>query len=100
MTVSEFRRWVKFRNTRGSLYMPRRLELSVAKLCALITGIMGVKKSKDLDVTFSELDFTPHEDGYLTRNDEVTMDQWFANELQAQGGKKTKEKVSPTQSLD
>jgi len=78
--------------------MPRRLEQSVAKICALMTGIMGIKKDSDIDVGFSELDFSPHEDGYLTRNDELNIEAWVAKELAAE--KKVAQPKKKQSSLD
>lgn len=76
MTVREFRQWVKFRNTRGSLFTSRRIEQSLARVCELICAAGNIKKDSDAGTTFRAVDFMPNEDAYLTREPEMTLDDY------------------------
>ena len=77
MTLKEYLDWEKYRAVRGSLSIPRRIEQSVARLCHLVCAAAGIKKDADANTTFSIEDFMPHEDSYLTREAEMTIDDWI-----------------------
>jgi hypothetical protein len=57
--VHEYLQWVNYRNQRGSLAVPRRLEQSIAQLCQLVTMAAGLKNADGTG--FSVIDFMPHE---------------------------------------
>lgn len=79
--MAEYESWVKYRNTRGSLSTPRRLEQSIARLCALVTGLMGVQKDEDLKMPYEMIDFMPHEDGYLEAQERNTFDAFMRQSI-------------------
>lgn len=76
MLLREYRQWVKYRSVRGSLAPSRRLEQSLARVCHLICVAAGIKKDQDAGTTFSIEDFMPHEDSYLTRESEMTLEEY------------------------
>lgn len=81
LTVSEFREWVKYRNLRGTLSTPRRLEQAIARACHLICIAAGIKKDADLNTPFSTIDFMPHEDGYQEAQREPTLEEFVARAI-------------------
>jgi hypothetical protein len=52
----EFQQWVKYRNKRGSLNTPLRLEMSIAQLCALTANLHSKEGG------WTVYDFSPHSD--------------------------------------
>lgn len=53
----------------------------MARACHLICVAAGIKKDKDADTTFTVEDFMPHEDTYLTREPEMTLDDYVKKAL-------------------
>jgi hypothetical protein len=81
MLFSEYQAWVKYRNLRGSLSTPRRLEQTLARVCHLITLAAGFKKDQDTKEPYSVIDFMPHEDGFAESQREITFEELMLREI-------------------
>jgi len=89
MTLREYVSWVKYRQLRGTLSTPRRLEQAIARACHIVSVAAGLKKDSAANIGFVQLDFMPHEDGYAELNTETTIDDWVkraiaVNEINSQ----------------
>lgn len=83
MLMSEYHQWVRYRNLRGTLSTPRRVEQALARVCHLITLAAGMQKDRDTKESFSVIDFTPHEDGYEESQREISFEELMMRELAA-----------------
>lgn len=75
MLFNEFQRWVVYRNARGTISSPRRIEQALARVCVLICNAAGIKKDDDAKIPFSVEDFMPNEDGFNPRRGEITLEE-------------------------
>jgi len=75
MLLTEYVDWVRYRNVRGTLSTPRRVEQALARICELICNAAGLKKDSDLNMPFTVADFMPHEDGFAELKREITLDE-------------------------
>lgn len=81
MLLTEYQEWVKYRNLRGSLSTPRRLEQSLARVCRLIANAAGMEKDQDTKEPFAMIDFMPHEDGYAESQEEIGFEELMLREI-------------------
>lgn len=81
MLLVEYEGWVKYRNARGTLSTPRRLEQRLAQVCHLICVAAGLKKDSDLNIPFTTRDFMPNEDGFEEHTREITLEEAIAKGL-------------------
>lgn len=83
MPLVEFHQWVRYRNLRGTLSTPRRLEQAIARACHLISLAAGMQKDRDTKESFSVIDFMPHEDGYAESQQEISFEELMMREIAA-----------------
>lgn len=81
MLLSEYWDWVRYRNARGTLSSPRRLEQAIARVCVLICTAAGIQKDKDSKIPFTAEDFMPNEDGFDPSRGEITLEEAIAKGL-------------------
>jgi hypothetical protein len=81
MLLTEYVEWVRYRNIRGTLSTPRRVEQALARVCHLICTAAGINKDSDLKIPFTVADFMPNEDGFAELKGEITLDEAVAKGL-------------------
>lgn len=79
--MPEFLAWVRYRNARGTLSTPRRIEQALARVCLLICTAAGIQKDPDSKLPFSIEDFMPNEDGFDPNRGQMSLEEMISRGL-------------------